>query len=234
MNLPEQQKIKSVLIRGLAVIGFFSILFGGLWGTVQVVKSIPQILSTIAAVSTSITSIFIANEDTVSTSSETEPIDVSKNETRNETRNTERVAGEREDNVFPVTSITVSNPQGEPDLAVTILATGIIDEQNNFLPTDSISRTKRGAVTFEIRNIGTKESGSWTFNAVLPTFPMQIFHSKAQKSLLPGDRIEFTLGFDQITNLPDGVITINADPTGSIKEISEENNIRQKTITITE
>jgi len=71
---------------------------------------------------------------------------------------------------------------------------------------------------------------------VLPTYPMHIFHSTSQKALQPGDRIDFTLGFDQLNGtLTDGVITINVDPTGSIRnEFDRDNNIAQVTFEITQ
>ena len=232
MNLTEQQKIKEVVVRGLAIVGFFALLFSGLWGTIQVVKITPKIISSIAAVSTSLTSIFISNKEATTISNEQpEQADILKNEDK--TATIKEIAGDREDNIFPITSVGISNPNQEPDLEVTILATGIITTDNIFTPTESMKSTEKGAVRFQIRNIGGKETGSWTFNVVLPTFPMHIFHSEIQKSLRPGDRVEYTLGFDQVNSgLTEAVITINADPTESIKEISENNNIRQKTIQI--
>ncbi|PIP86622.1 hypothetical protein COV42_00320 [Candidatus Campbellbacteria bacterium CG11_big_fil_rev_8_21_14_0_20_44_21] len=121
----------------------------------------------------------------------------------------------------------VSNPNGIPDLKATILAVGRIDRETNvFTATSSIPQADRGAVKFEILNVGTKSTGSWHFNVVVPTFPAFIYHSKSQPSLLPGDKIEYTIGFDSIKN--DGaenVIVVNADPIGSIKESLETNNI---------
>jgi hypothetical protein len=145
-------------------------------------------------------------------------------------------AGEKTYNVFPISgSRTVSDPNGRVDLETKIIETGFIDSNNIFIPTSSIDVSKNGAVRFSITNIGTKASDTWTFNAVLPTYPMHIFHSQNQKALQPGDRIDFTLGFDQINRtLKEGVITINVDPAGSIKnEINRNNNIAQVTISIT-
>ncbi|MFC1729776.1 hypothetical protein ACFL6I_05515 [candidate division KSB1 bacterium] len=147
-------------------------------------------------------------------------------------------AGERTDEVFPISSSrSVSDPNGRVDLSVRIIGTGIVDANGNFIPSSSISVTeKRGAVQFSVTNQGSRASDTWTFNAVLPTMPMHIFHSTNQKALQPGDRIDFTLGFDQLNrSLTEGVITINADPSGNIgNELSRDNNIAQTTFKITQ
>jgi len=134
---------------------------------------------------------------------------------------------------FTGTSTTpkTSNPNGKPDLKVTILAVGSVDRSTNeFTATSSIRAIERAGVKFEVVNIGTKQSGSWLFSAVLPTSPAHIYQSKSQPNLYPGDRIEFTLGFDAIRDLGDNVVIVNADNIGSLQELSETNNIAQATI----
>lgn len=325
------EQIKIFLMRGLAVVGFIALLVIGLWGTVQVVKRAPQIFSALAAVTTTITSVFVpgetltintpeslvpsdnvfklsfehknkrtstyilsytcadgvslempgqggvyeevacgtaspfssedggivfiplseknrfvdvtltiqsVNEDSslgsqdqsvitivnerLSGNSSTETSDISKKEAL--------TAGEKVDRIYPVTdSRSVSNPQGQVDLAVRIIETGIIDQTDTFLPRDVIHQGEKAAVRFLVTNLGTKASDNWYFNAVLPSYPLHIFHSEAQRALMPGDRIEFTLGFDQLNNsLTKGVITVNVDPAQMIaNEASRENNIEQ-------
>jgi len=145
---------------------------------------------------------------------------------------TRREAGEKieETTLFNDSTEVISgtsDPNGMVDLRPKILEVGEIDRTTNeFTATSSIEFGKRGAVKFEIENIGTKASGSWTFNVVLPTFPAHIYHSKSQTPLLPGDRIEYTIGFDSIRS--DGApntIVVNVDPISSIKESDETNNI---------
>lgn len=129
--------------------------------------------------------------------------------------------------LFNETIIGISDPNGQVDLKPTILEVGYIDRQTNiFTATSSVLYSERGAVRFEVENIGTKTSNTWTFNVVLPTFPAHIFHSKSQQSLAPGDKIEFTFGFDSIRNDDNpNIIVINVDPTSSVKESDENNNI---------
>ena len=330
MNYSGEQA-KELVVRGLAAIGFVAVLLLGLWGTVQVVKLTPAVFSSLAAVTTTLTSVFVPQDEEITintpdslvltnsvfeltwshrgkpanarytfsyaceerfslevsneggiyemlscdtpfsftseanalrlipllsekrlvevlvtvssvdeendtTASHTLPLTVANQfdseesmQTAEGTQDSVLVPGEQTNEIFPVTdSRTTSDPNGEPDLTVRILGIGIINSESVFVPTQSVRIGDRGAIRFEISNIGTKKSDNWMFNAVLPTFPMHIFHSTSQQALAPGERIEFTLGFDQLNkNLSEGVVTINADPAYSIKELNEENNVRQ-------
>ncbi len=130
----------------------------------------------------------------------------------------------------------ISDPNGRVDLVVTIKEIGVINPTTNvFTPTTVVRRFERPAVRFVVENAGTKTVDNWSFNAVLPTMPMHIFHSDMQPTLGPGDQMEYTLGFD----MPDqsttaGVLTVNADPSNRIyNEISENNNIAKVVFTIT-
>ena len=51
-----------------------------------------------------------------------------------------------------------------------------------------------------------------------------------QQELRPKDRIEFTVGFDSFDINSNGQFVVNVDPTGSIQEKNEENNIVKFTI----
>ena len=330
----QGEHMKSIVMQGLAVVGFVAILFVGLWGTVQVVKFAPRIFSNLAAV-TNFTSVFIPKEtitintpnslvssgtifeltwshvgkpengtytftyackeglsfevlteegtsnrkiacDTpfefsndinplyvTPTSATSRFVDVpiiitSFNEAGESTtlddsfltivnesvsgsslplpEGNKLTAGEQKDEVFPISdSRSASNVNGRVDLKTTITDTGIVNPDGTFTSTSSIKISEKGAIKFSVTNIGSKTSDNWVFNVVLPTFPMHIFHSTSQKALAPGDRIDFTLGFDQLNkDLTEGVITVNADPTGSIhNESNRDNNVAQTIIVIT-
>ena len=147
------------------------------------------------------------------------------------------IAGTPARNVYTITtSGRSSDPNGRVDLEVTILGEGFIDPATNtFVQSPSIRRGGRGAVRFEVSNIGTKTSENWTFNAVVPTFPMYIYSSDMQPNLAPGDKIEYTLGFDQADPVAThGIVTINVDPSGSMNEITKNNNIARATFNIFE
>lgn len=123
-------------------------------------------------------------------------------------------------------SSTYDNPNGTADLAVSVIETGVLDKFTNAfasVATSSLSRNDRIAVRFVVENLGTKSSGNWHFNVVLPTYPPETFNSDTEPSLAPGDKIEFTIGFDQVLSGPQ-VVKFVIDPTDSVKEVSETNN----------
>lgn len=137
---------------------------------------------------------------------------------------TPKIPGEKTEQIFtPAT--TPNNPNGIADLKVTILEVGVVDKTTNaFAKTDTLRRSDRIGVRFSVENTGTKATGEWRFNAILPTFPPHTFNSEAEPSLLPGDHIEFTIGFDQSV---DGkqIVKFVIDPQEAVKEVIEENNI---------
>lgn len=128
--------------------------------------------------------------------------------------------------VYYSTGPMASDPKGIIDLEGRILEVGVVDKDTNvFTASSSPSANSRIAVRFEVVSKGTKASGSWTFNAVLPTMPLYIYSGDSQQSLMPGDKIEFTIGFDSVERKKDAEFTVNVDPTGSVVESNESNNI---------
>jgi hypothetical protein len=100
---------------------------------------------------------------------------------------------------------------------VKVVTTGYLTAASTdaFVASTTVPYGDRPAVHFKVTNIGTNWSGTWTFNASIPTRPAYTFHSPVQQSLAPGDSIDYTLGFDQAITGPDQVITITIDPVGS-------------------
>ncbi len=146
-------------------------------------------------------------------------------------------AGETENRIYqtnPIISPILDNLYGSIDLEAVIDEVGILDSNKNFIATSTFSHTEIGAVKFTVKNIGDKTSDGWYFNAVLPTSPSHIFHSDGQKSLAPGEKIEFTMGFDKLRIGEQMPIIINIDPTKGIKESSKDNNIVSKFVDIYE
>jgi len=137
-------------------------------------------------------------------------------------------------NTYPLTGGGVSNPNGYVDLSVRIIEIGVVDKTTGaFTASSTPSRTNtRIAVRFAVENLGTKTSPQFDFNAVLPTLPSNIFSSPLQQELAPGDRIEFTVGFDSFDpGKVDGIFIVNVDPSGRINERNKDNNITRYTIT---
>lgn len=123
----------------------------------------------------------------------------------------------------PGSGTYVNNPNGKPDLHPRILQVGYIDSSNNFIPSDTVNRNQRVAVRFIVENLGNKESGTWRFNAILPTYPNYTFNSDSQATMLPGDRVEFTLGFDRIVE-GNSTFTVQIDGGNLVIESDESNN----------
>ncbi len=128
----------------------------------------------------------------------------------------------------------VSNPNGFVDLTVRVLEVGVVDKTTGAFTASSTPKrtltTHRVAVRFAIENVGSKTSDQWSFNAVLPTYPSHIFSSPTQQALGPGDRIEFTIGFDSLADANEGILIINVDPSSRINEPNKVNNILRYTI----
>jgi len=105
------------------------------------------------------------------------------------------------------------DPNGRPDLFPSITSMGIIDiDTNQFTATSSASIHDRVAVQFTVENIGTAASGPWNFVAVLPARKIEFFSPNVtQRSLAPGDRIEYTIGFDGVKTAEEVEIRINVN-----------------------
>ncbi|MCR4275055.1 MAG: hypothetical protein NUW02_03390 [Candidatus Campbellbacteria bacterium] len=137
----------------------------------------------------------------------------------------------------PVIVPPFSDPNGKPDLAPRVIALGLVDTKTgSFTETNDIPYKlpsgKRGAIKFEIRNDGTKESGKWKFEIALPTSPSYTYTSTSQQSLFPGDRIEYVIGFDRIKNADEDDYRIEVDPTDSVTESNEKNNVKTGVVEI--
>jgi len=146
-------------------------------------------------------------------------------------------AGEESNSTYevinnPTSPTSISN--GLVDFVATINSIGILDSEGQFVASSTPNSHSKIAVKFTIKNIGNKTSESWYFNAVLPTSPFHIFSSKSQQALAPGEKIEFTMGFDKPKIGENQLIIINVDPSGGIKESDKTNNIVKELITIVE
>jgi len=117
-----------------------------------------------------------------------------------------------------------SDPNGTPDLQLSVTESGII-RNGNFRERSEVQESDRAAVSFTISNAGTKETGTWYFIALLPTGETYYFRSDNQENLLPGDRIEYILAFDDIEGNRETELYLYADPTDSMTELSETNNV---------
>jgi hypothetical protein len=83
---------------------------------------------------------------------------------------------------------------------------------DSFVASTTVPHGDNAAVRFTIKNVGTNYSGTWTFQATIPTYPAYTFISPPQQTLAPGDSIDYTLGFNQATPGTNQVITVTVSP----------------------
>ena len=127
-----------------------------------------------------------------------------------------------------------SDPNGVSDLSVRILATGVVNKKNGkevFVAMSELPDNKRAAVKFVVENLGTKTSDELTFTATLPIEGDENYEydSKDQAKLQPGDKIEFTLSFDEVVEDEDrATIEIDLDIDG--KDSKTSNDHAEKTL----
>jgi hypothetical protein len=219
----------------LAVIGAIAIVSVFIWeGAVLTKRFAPDTYGTLAGALFPITTLEtlpVKNTDEVVV----EPTTTAVAETSEDAEHTKTLtAGEQEESVYALPSqetVLTSQINGQVDLAPRVISVGAVNRDTGiFTPSETINTNERAAVHFEVKNIGTKTSPQWSFNVVLPTLPKHIFSSNMQKPLAPGERIEFTLGFDRFDMNSDGVVIINVDPTRGLNEKDKENNIVKTTI----
>lgn len=87
------------------------------------------------------------------------------------------------------------------DLSVTILGSGMLQD-GVFVSTKNFGRDLNNAIRFDVKNIGTKTSGTWSFTTTLPSG--EVYTSPVQAPLAPQAHVVFTLGF--YLDVPEGEV----------------------------
>ncbi|GMU74377.1 MAG: hypothetical protein AMXMBFR44_5740 [Candidatus Campbellbacteria bacterium] len=150
---------------------------------------------------------------------------------------TKPTAGTPQFVTVPIITEPFSDPNGDIDLSVRVLGYGLVDRKTGvFSERDEIPQDlpsgKYAAIRFEVKNIGTKESGKWEFEVELPTSPSYTYDSPKQQTLFPGDKIEYTIGFDRVRNANEDEYVITVDPDDDIDESNERNNVEEGEVEI--
>lgn len=96
----------------------------------------------------------------------------------------------------PIYAIPSSNPNGLVDLRVTYSGVGRINRDNSFTRTATFENGSQGAFQFAVKNIGTKTSGVWDFEADLTSGAE--YTSSPQLPLKPNEEAILTVGFDAV------------------------------------
>lgn len=128
----------------------------------------------------------------------------------------------------PTYTIPTSDPNGYTDLAVSFLDAGTLDNRKVYDAGSSIAQDDNGAFRFEVKNIGTKTSGTWRFVAELPSGTT--FRSELQDALRPEERATITVAFGSAEDT--GTARIEVTVEGG-NDVSTSNNDFSTSIRIT-
>jgi hypothetical protein len=112
----------------------------------------------------------------------------------------------------PSPTYTAPKPVTPADLSVRIVAVGVIDPYTGaFIARAPYSQSDVSAVQFDIQNVGGSASGSYTFQAQIPTSQPYTFSSQVQPSLAPGSHVVNTLRFSPAMNGTFSVSVMGSD-----------------------
>lgn len=239
---------RRVAINALAVVGFVVLIILGMALAVYAATFVPKAITRLGGAAVYLSSIFVPAEEPAKLEVVTPGMVVPfPDAPAVASTSTPAVApapapatvitpGTQTTTTYPV-GVVPAQPavlSGLPDLTVTIVATGYLTstDTSTFVKSDTVPDGLRGAVKFTISNIGTNASGRFDFDATLPTTRSYTFTSDYQDSLLPGEKIDYVLGFDRARSGDERTITITVDENDKVKESSNSNNSDSKTVKI--
>lgn len=247
-NTPARQAATN----GLAIVGFIALVILGVSLAVYSARFVPEVVNRIGAAAVYLGSVFtpapesslvvVPNGTTTPplTATTTPPATTTTPVTTAPAPSTPRqpvptTPGTPTSGTYPIGGST-STPalHGLSDLIVTIDAVGYLTSvaTDSFVASSTVPVGSRPAVKFTIKNIGTNQAGAWRFSASIPTRTSYIYNSQLQQSLLPGDSIEYTLGFDQPRTGSNQTILVTANPDHLIGESNTNNNSASANLTI--
>ena len=244
---------RQTVINGLAIAGFIALIILGIWLAVYSTRYVPKVVNRIGAAAVYLGSVFTpADEPSLSvvpvpTASTTIPFGTPATTTPVATTPTPTTpkpkpatvpvtAGPATSGTYPMGGTTPSPvaPSGLPDFIVTINTVGYLatTSADSFIASSTVPAGSRPAVRFTIKNVGTNVTGSWRFSASIPTQSAYIYQSQPQQALMPGDSIDYTLGFDQANRGSGQMISITANFDNAVAESNASNNSAAASITI--
>jgi hypothetical protein len=235
---------KRIAVNALAIVGFIVLIGIGMLLAVYAATFVPTAVNRLGSAAVYLSSVFVPAQEPatlevvpgttvpfpeapVVAEATTTPVVAAEPATAPAAVTTP-TAGPTKTTVYPVGTGTNPTPvlSGLSDLTVDIVATGYLtsSDTSTFIKSDTVPDDLRGAVKFTITNKGTNASGRFNFDATLPTTRTYTFTSDKQDSLLPGEHIDYVLGFDRARSGDDRVISITVDADNDVKESNESNN----------
>lgn len=245
--------LRQTTVIGLAAVGFVALVAAGIWLAIYAARFAPRVVNSVGgaavylgsvlnraltpdelpgiATSTVPSTIDFGGVTGVSTSS---PQATSTGAAL--TKSGKQAVGPQTNTTYQIGG-TVSPSgvlSGLPDLEVSVCTPGYLEttSTSSFVASSTVPAGRRPAVRFTIRNVGTNTSGSWRFSAFIPTRNSYLYQSQLQQSLLPGDSIEYILGFDQANPGANQTITITANFDHAVAESATVNNSISTKLTI--
>ena len=223
MNDTSNNERNEQMVKVMAVIGFVVLICLLAWLAVQVVRFVPTAFSTLA-------NIFEDNQREYAENTDNEaPVVVVVEETPEEEVDEEPEENEETvaTSTAPVATSTVvtstttkpkpapvqyrtvttykypvSDPNGKVDLVATFVGVGSVNSAGRFTVGELPNRGE-GAMQFVVKNIGTKTSSDWSFEATMPNGSKM--SSKSQAPLRPAESSTLTLVFGLNDDRPQDV-----------------------------
>ena len=233
--------VRQTAINGLAIVGFIALVVAGIWLAVYSTRFVPAVVNRIGSAAVYLGSVFSPAPEpaisvvstpvastTLSFDTETAPLaSTTTTTTTSSPKPAATAAGVKTNGTYSIGTVPATvTPYGLSDLAITISAVGYLTtaSTDSFVTSSTVPDNERPAIKFTIKNIGTNWSGTWRFDASVPTRTSYVFKSEPQQSLAPGDSIDYTLGFDRAKTGSDQPISITVDFSHAVPESNENNN----------
>lgn len=239
---------RAAVINTLAVVGFIALIGASMWLAVYSTRYVPTVVTRLGSAAVYLGSVFTPSEEpTLSVVPTASSTTISFGDADSTTVAPAAVkpapakpiaptAGPKTTGTYQIggATTTTASPAGLPDLTVKINAVGYLatTSAESFIASTTVPAGSRPAVNFTVQNAGTNVSGAWRFSASIPTQSAYIYQSQPQQSLAPGDRIEYTLGFDQAITGIDKMISVSANFDRTVTESNFDNNSASIKVTI--
>ena len=241
-NFQANERSRRAAERGLAVAGFIALVVAGMWLAVYSTRFVPIIVNRAGSAAVYLGSLFVQNHkpsnSVISTSASSTIIyfggATSTVPAAATVKKVATTAGTKTSSVYQISGTATPSLSGLPDLVVYINAVGYLTSAStdSFVASSTVPSGSRPAVSFTIKNIGTNTSGQWRFSTSIPTQTAYIYQSPLQQSLLPGDSIDYILGFDQANKGTGETVSVTANFDRAAKESNTDNNSSSAKMTI--
>ncbi len=228
------------VVNALAITGFIALMALSLWLAVSSTRFVPSVVGRIGTAAVYLGSVFTPSPTTASltlgpSASTTIPFGEASSTIAANIASVTPVLPPKK--VMPTAGKEITSTvalDGLPDFFVKIDTIGYLatSSASSFVASSTVPAGDRPAVTFTIKNIGAKATGSWRWSASIPTQTTYTYQSDPQPSLAPGDSIDYTMGFDQAAHGANQVISITANFDKAVVESNMSNDTASTTITI--